>query len=160
MEVRVGWERPEKLHITLKFLGCLDGEEIHALASQLAIISRGHQPFSAELAGTGTFPNARQPRVLWLGVMKDGGATTRLANEIELACRSLGFEADDRSYRPHLTIGRIREPEKGRDIAALHETLGFGPEPFRVNEMVIYESKLTDAGSVYTPIDRYTLADL
>lgn len=156
--VRIGWERAEKLHITLKFLGSIDDAELQALTVGLSRLATRYSPFTADLAGTGVFPNVERPRVLWIGVKNDGGAMTRLANEVEFVSRDCGFEADNRAFSPHLTIGRIRENGKSREIAALHSEIGFDPHSFSVSKLVVYESLLDAKGSCYTALSRHELS--
>jgi len=156
-DVRVGWEKAEKLHITLKFLGDVDEPRIATLGVAIQQIASRFHPFKLELSDTGVFPNARQPRILWLGIVNTDDQLKTLAASIESACEKLGFAAEDRQFKPHLTIARVREPQKGRQLAAMHLNSDFGSVGFTVRKIVIYESKLGPAGSVYTPISTHRL---
>jgi len=156
VDVRVGWERPEKLHLTLKFLGNIDDLRINALVEQLSDLASKVQPFTVELIGAGCFPNARQPRILWIGT-RDNGEMASLAESVERCCQSLGFLPENRRFTAHLTVARIREPQKGQQLAALHMERGFESVAFEVRELVIYESKLTPKGSRYTRLSQHSL---
>ncbi len=153
--VRVGWEKPEKLHITLKFLPKAAEDEmagLQAAADKVAVTTR---PFTAQIVRTGLFPNAKKPRVLWLGIGNDEGRIARIGREIDQECQKLGSPAEKRRFTPHLTIARIREPHKGIGLTAFHSQKSFPPVAFDVNELVIYESTLSPAGSVYRVLSRH-----
>jgi 2'-5' RNA ligase len=154
---RTGWEKPEKLHLTLKFFGAVDDARIPQIGTVLDEISAAHMPFVAELAETGVFPNSRKPRVLWLGIQNDSGKIAKIGNEIETAASRLGFTSEKRPFSPHLTIARIREPEKGKRLAEAHLQGRFGPIQFPVNELVLYESVLRSTGSIYRVVSRHAM---
>ena len=148
-QTRVGWERPEKLHITLKFLGPTSDDDLKRLIDGMGQIAAPALPFNAAISGTGVFPSLRNPRVIWLGITGDNGSIIRLAAEVELLTTRLGFRPDDRKYSPHLTLGRIRDPRQGRSLAAEHLDRDFPPVQFLVDRVVVYQSVLGRAGSTY-----------
>jgi 2'-5' RNA ligase len=156
-DVRVGWERPEKLHFTLKFLGNLDDARLGDLTAAVAAAAIAVEVMQLELAGTGAFPNPRNPRILWLGVYDPSSAISKLAEAVESECARVGFPRESRPFRPHLTIARVKEPHKARQLAEAHYGLGFGPIPFVVNELTIYESELRPTGSVYSKLAVFPL---
>nr|AUN37221.1 2'-5' RNA ligase [uncultured bacterium] len=157
-DVRIGWEKSEKLHLTIKFLGSVTEKQLDGVDSAVATMAHRHKSFSASLGGSGVFPNPRQPRVLWLGIASGLDQIGQLAEDIEATCQSLGFKPESRFYSPHLTIARIREPKKGRDIATLHLLEGFSPVTFEVDYLTVYESRLGQHGSTYSVISRHPLA--
>ena len=156
-DIRVGWEKPEKLHLTLKFFGDVDAARLLRLGTALDEVATAHKPFVAELAGTGVFPTARRPRVLWLGIQNDSGRIAKIGDEIERVSSRLGFPREKRPFSPHLTIARIREPEKGKRLAESYLQSRFASVEFSVNELVLYESVLKPAGSTYRVISRHKL---
>lgn len=156
-ELRVGWERPEKLHITVKFFGDVDRRRIPGVQSRLDEIGSHTSLFTAKLAGTGIFPNVRKPHVLWIGIQNDEDAMTKLGREIEAASRELGFPPESRSFSPHLTIARITEPEKSRRLAEAHINSDFEAIRFEVGAITLYASKLQPTGSVYSVVSSHAL---
>ena len=156
-DVRVGWERPEKLHFTLKFLGQVEDAIVSQVENAITGVIHRYRPFNVELWGTGIFPSAREPRILWLGLKAGREAMVALGTDIESAVEHLGFAPDPRTFSPHLTIGRIREPTKGGELAADHVGSGFGPVQFSVDHVTIYESILAAPGSTYAAISRVPL---
>ncbi|HEX6126498.1 MAG TPA: RNA 2',3'-cyclic phosphodiesterase [Pyrinomonadaceae bacterium] len=156
-DVRVAWERPEKLHITLKFLGNTDPRTLGELGSSLRAIAGRHDAFRLRMSHSGAFPSKHRPRVLWIGVEDISAATSALHGEIEDRCRQLGFEEEGRRFRPHVTIGRVRDAEKARELCEQHLRTRIEPVEFDVSEIVIYESRLQSTGSVYSPISKVSL---
>ncbi|MCE5333850.1 MAG: RNA 2',3'-cyclic phosphodiesterase, partial [Desulfobacteraceae bacterium] len=133
----VGWVRPESIHLTLKFLGNVAVELTEEMKPVLRRIGEEAIAFRIEPAGCGAFPNVKQPRVVWVGL---GGVNKHLAalqKAVESAMIPFGFAPEDRPFRPHLTLGRVRGR---RNILALQQILlarqGFTAEPFDVAELV------------------------
>jgi RNA 2',3'-cyclic 3'-phosphodiesterase len=149
--VRVGWERPEKLHVTLKFLGETTEKELEDVTAQLDRIAQNYEPFEMEAIGAAVFPRPSQAKVLWLGVTVPREAE-RLAGEIEASCAGLGFRPERRRFAPHLTIARLREPQSSGELVTAHLRSAFGPVRFRTGGITIYESKLQPTGSIYSKL--------
>jgi 2'-5' RNA ligase len=153
--VRASWERTEKLHLTLKFLGEIAPERIEALANAAQRAARLSHPFSLKLEGAGAFPPRGLPRVLWLGITDTSGALARLQESLEDECAAEGFAREERAFRPHLTLARIRAPQGTRELAELHQENDFEPVEFPVSELVVLRSDLAPGGSRYTEISRH-----
>ena len=147
--LRVGWERAEKLHLTLKFLGETVEAAVPDLCAAVERAAREASPFTLAIADVGVFPNARRGRVLWLDVRGETPRLAALNRRLESECERLGFARERREFVPHLTIARLKEPEKSRPLVEKHLALGFAPVAFPVNEIVVYESILLPSGSVY-----------
>ncbi|MEN6438746.1 MAG: RNA 2',3'-cyclic phosphodiesterase [Syntrophobacter sp.] len=151
----VSWTRTEGIHLTLKFLGNVAPATIDQIKPVLAEIASGATVFRIQAAGCGAFPNIKQPRVIWAGMRGESEPLTRLQKEVDLAMVRFGFEPEDRPFRPHLTLGRV----KGRQrLHALQQILlthqEFTAEPFDVTELVLYKSELRPDGARYTPLFR------
>lgn len=156
-EVRVGWERAEKLHLTMKFLGDCDERQIKELEKIVAESAAQLQRFTIQIAETGVFPNARNPRVLWIDAKDPAGNLVKIHEFLEADCWKIGFAREQRKFVPHLTIGRVREPNRARNLAEKHLQNKFEPVESAVSEIVIYESKLLPAGSVYSVVSKHKL---
>ncbi|HYY58422.1 MAG TPA: RNA 2',3'-cyclic phosphodiesterase [Pyrinomonadaceae bacterium] len=156
-DVRAGWERPEKFHVTLKFLGEVEPVCAAALSSAAERVARGVKPFDLSLEGAGVFPPRGLPRVLWLGITDTSGGLARLHKRLEDECAEAGFPREDRPFHPHLTIARLRVPEGARRLAALHHEKGFAPAVFSVNALSMLRSELGPGGSRYTELARHPL---
>ena len=147
---RVGWEKPEKLHLTLKFLGDTNKNQLKTIFQIVGEIAERIPPFSLRIAETGVFPqNALKSRILWIDVKDEAGSLVRMNELLEKECAKVGFARENRNYKPHLTIGRLREPEKSLRLIKRHLQKEFEPVGFEVGEILIYESRLQPAGSIY-----------
>ncbi|MDQ3801125.1 MAG: RNA 2',3'-cyclic phosphodiesterase [Acidobacteriota bacterium] len=156
--VRVGWEKPEKLHLTLKFLGDTDDEQLAKLTEAAEKAAREISVFKLRIAGTGVFPNQRKARVLWLGVEEDEKGSLRKLNEaLEKECERHGFTRETRGFKAHLTIARLREPEKSKNLIEAHLQEEFAAVEFEVADLVIYQSRLSPQGSQYAVVSKHTL---
>ena len=156
-DVRASWERAEKLHLTLKFIGEVEAERAEGLKIAAASACAGGEPFAVTIAGTGAFPPRGAPRVLWLGVADSGGGLARLHARLEEECAAEAFPREQRPFRPHLTLARLRAPAGAARLAHLHSCSDFGPETFTVGELVLVRSELGPGGSRHTPLSRHAL---
>ena len=156
----VRWVDPAGIHLTLKFLGNVDaglvGPILEALQPGPVGFDRG--PFPLHLEGLGVFPNQREPRVLWAGV---GGAMPDLADlqqRVDASIATLGFARENRPFRPHLTLGRVRdgvEPAARREIGAViaEQAGALSPDyAWRADEIHLIRSNLTPQGAIYTSL--------
>jgi len=143
----VRWVRPEQMHLTLRFLGDTPTDRLPALAAALDALAAGHAPFALRLTGVGCFPNARRPRVVWVGLGGEEAKLTALAAALEAALRPLGWPPEDRPFRAHLTLGRVKDEQaaQGIDWSAAVPAL-----EVPVTAVHLIESQLRPDGSVYT----------
>lgn len=155
--LKVGWEQAEKLHITLKFLGDAEAEKVADVIKICEKISANLQRFSVKIEKTGVFPNLKKARILWLGLQEETNSLKKIYDLLENECEKIGFRKEKRNFKPHLTLARIRQPNKSFELAKKHLEKDFEPVRFEVSEIVIYESKLQKAGSVYFPVKRISI---
>jgi 2'-5' RNA ligase len=156
-DVRAGWDKPEKLHITLKFLGEIETTRLEALERAAGRVAARVSPFSIAVEEAGAFPPRGQPRVLWLGVRDESENLSRLQRSLEDECALEGFPREPRAFHPHLTIARPRASAGARVLAELHRQTGFSSEPFTVAEFLVIRSELGRGGSRYTVLSRHAL---
>ncbi|MGB7924306.1 MAG: RNA 2',3'-cyclic phosphodiesterase [Pyrinomonadaceae bacterium] len=156
--VRASWERVEKLHLTLKFLGEVEQGRVEALTQAAARATTGAQGFDISIEGAGAFPTRGLPRVLWLGVVDPLGGLARLQSRLEDECAVEGFAREERPFHPHLTIARLRTPEGARRLAELHRQAGFEAARFAAVELTLVRSELGPGGSRYSPISHHRLS--
>jgi 2'-5' RNA ligase len=144
----ISWTRPEGIHLTLKFLGNVESDVIPKIAASLEETATGMGSFSVAVEGVGCFPNSRQPRVLWVGL--DGGEPLLAIQEaVEQATVPLGFEREHRKFHPHLTLGRVRQPNGIDRVVTEMERLGFARHEFTAAEIRLMRSELHPTGAVY-----------
>jgi 2'-5' RNA ligase len=155
--VRAGWERPEKLHLTLKFLGDVEQSRVPALSLAAERAASSVAPFTLTIADAGAFPTHGPARVLWLGLRDSSGSLTRLQQSLEDECAAAGFKREGRSFHPHLTLARLRQPTGARTLAAQHQELGFQAMELNVSKIALLRSELGPHGSRYTMLSQHSL---
>ncbi|HYB91039.1 MAG TPA: RNA 2',3'-cyclic phosphodiesterase [Candidatus Binataceae bacterium] len=145
----IKWVRRSNLHVTLKFLGpAVQLTAIEPLAGELRSIASATEPFEFRARGVGGFPDLARPRVIWAGLISDRLAP--LAERVEQAAATCGFERESRPFSGHLTIGRVRSLRGYRATRARLEAArerDFGVS--RVDSMTLYRSVLAPEGSIY-----------
>jgi len=156
-EARASWNRDDKLHLTIKFLGDINVDRAPALSLAAERAVAGLKPISLIAEGCGAFPERGRPRVLWIGTVDEDEGLARLHQRLETECAAQGFLREQRAFRPHLTIARVRQPAAALELADAHRRMGFLPLKFEANELVVIRSELSGAGSRYTDISRHPL---
>ncbi|HPP54545.1 MAG TPA: RNA 2',3'-cyclic phosphodiesterase, partial [Thermoguttaceae bacterium] len=91
----VKWVEPENMHLTLKFLGDVDSEQIPSVTEAVRKAAAECRPFELEIRGTGAFPSLRRPNVFWLGVGQGAELLGILAQKVERTLEPLGFRPED-----------------------------------------------------------------
>ncbi|MFN0178175.1 MAG: RNA 2',3'-cyclic phosphodiesterase [Gemmatimonadales bacterium] len=145
----VRWIRPEGIHVTLKFFGETSTDRVEAIAEAVDYAVRDTRPITMSLHGAGVFPNTDKPRVIHLGIDADSGLEL-LQDRLERSTEHLGFPPEGRMFRPHVTLGRVRE---GHRLPAGWQTeLERIPpgEAFLADRVVLFESELTPEGPRYS----------
>ncbi len=154
-EARVSWNRDDKLHLTIKFLGDIARERVADLSLAAAQAVSGMKPFTLAAEGCGAFPPRGEPRVLWIGIVDAAGELEHLYERLEEQCSAREFKREQRPFRPHLTIARLRKPQDARRLANNHKELGFERTEFNISELLVIRSELGSEGSRYTEISRH-----
>ena len=159
MPLKISWERAEKLHLTLKFLGELESVRVEALMRAARRAAESVEKFEVRLQEAGAFPASNNPRVLWLGLQDETRRLAEFHERLETECAREDFPRESRAFHPHLTIARIRIPNAApaRHLAKLHRETEFEPATFIVNDLIVMQSQLGTGGSRYTPLARYEL---
>ncbi|MFN3763092.1 MAG: RNA 2',3'-cyclic phosphodiesterase, partial [Anaerolineae bacterium] len=155
----VRWVKPEGIHLTLKFLGDTPVGKLDAIRAALGEVASRASPCAFTVGGLGCFPNARRPRVLWVGVQPMGEELASLQREVERAMKPLGFPPEGRDFTPHLTLGRVRDRIPPADLARLGTlvsstdvgTLG----EVQARSFALIQSVLKPSGAEYTPLAEF-----
>lgn len=149
------WTPPDHIHLTLRFIGAVDGAVFREIAAALAGIKTA--PLVLKVKGLGCFPPRRSPRVLWLGLERNE-ALLHLRNRIETALVRLGLEPEHRKFSPHITIARFKEPHLGKVADFLTGHGLFELPPFPAEEYHLYSSHLTSTGAIHQIEASYPVA--
>jgi 2'-5' RNA ligase len=142
---------PGNIHLTLAFLGELDDAAVgRALTAMVAAAPRAGGRWAMRWGAVGAFPSLRRPRVLWLGVADEAHATAA-ARGLNDELAAAGLAVDQRPFRPHLTVARVRKAmsrDVQRKVLAVLQTVP-APAPSTVTQFVLYRSALGPGHSVY-----------
>ncbi|MHA1167075.1 MAG: RNA 2',3'-cyclic phosphodiesterase [Candidatus Hodarchaeales archaeon] len=157
---RLKHARKDQMHLTLKFLGDTDSETLEKVKLELGEIS--FTSFQVVMAGTGCFPGTTRPRIVWVGVREGKEELISIAKEIDDKMSSLGYKKEKRSFKPHLTIARVKKADLQMIKDLQHLVLSnaetvFGS--FDVSKIVLKKSTLTPKGPIYEDIQVISAAD-
>lgn len=147
------WQTREQLHLTLRFIGEVDGRDAAAIHDALSGIAA--PAFTLELHGTGEF-GGKHPHALWAGV-RPSEALLHLQRKIETAVQRAGLAPERHKYTPHVTLARLRGTPVGRVMDYLTDHALYTSAPFPVAGFILYSSVLTSDGSIYRAEQAYRL---
>ena len=139
----------DQIHFTLEFLGEIDQVKYDQVKDVMEKIS--FSSFDITLKGVGVFPNLKNPRVIWIGIDKNGAEKLIfIANEVGIKLTTLGFEKE-RKFKPHLTVFRVKK--KINDISTImkeYETVEFGVQT--ISKIKVKRSVLSPKGPEYSDL--------
>jgi len=154
----IKWVDTRQIHLTVKFLGSISTELVDKINESTKKVTLRIRPFTLILKGVGGFPHIRRPRIIWAGLSHDLETLRKLVEELEIACEQIGIAREDRSFHPHLTLGRNKTNQPN---AVLFQRLSGWveeeSEPFKVEEIILYKSDLKPFGPVYSKISSFQL---
>ncbi len=153
----VRWVQSEGIHLTLKFLGDTPLDKVEQVKAALALAAGQIPAFTITVAGVGCFPDARRPRVVWVGIQEPSGSLARLWQAVESHVAPLGFPTEKRPFSPHLTLGRVQRyassgevRDVGQAVAALAAEMAGVQDEMAVSAVAYIKSDLRPTGAVYT----------
>lgn len=147
------WLSREQLHLTLRFIGEVDGRDGRALDDALSGV---HAPaFEMQMHGVGQFGN-KQPHSLWAATRRSD-LLNHLQRKIDTAIRRVGRPQDAHKFTPHVTLARLRHPDIDKVRQWLTSHALYTSAPFQVGAFCLYSSKLTSDGSIYRIEQDYSL---
>ena len=157
----VKWVERDNLHVTLKFLDEITGEQRQLIEPLLSRVAAQTMPFTLSLSDVGAFPSMRAPRVIWVGIKEGKDIVVRLAQAIEREGEAMSLRREERPFASHVTLGRVRSPMH-RDALAerLQQVSWQSPDPWRVEAVTLYQSVLGPSGPRYTALTEMPLGKL
>ena len=153
---RLAWLAPNRLHITIRFIGEVDdvgaAAIVAALQSPLSV-----SPFDLTLVGVGAFPNSGPPRVVWTGIEQGRDDLMALEREVSSRLTTLAIPSEGRPYSPHLTLARVREAAGLRSSSLLEGLDDRSLGTTRIDTTTLFQSRLSPKGPTYVPLLRTPL---
>ncbi len=145
----VRWVRDEGLHISLKFFGEVTSDRVETIEEMVQFATKGMRSMQLVPQGGGAFPSRQHPKVLRLE-LQSGADLELLQDRLERGGEQIGFAPEGRPFRPHITLGRVREGLR-LPPGAMRHLEGLTPgQPFTADRVVLFESRLTTDGPVYS----------
>ena len=149
----VKWVAPKNIHVTLKFLGNVREDEIGQVRSAVDDAVRAFSPFEIAISGLGAFPSPARARVVWTGIEVGQQQLTDLAAAVDAGVSKLGFEPEERPFKSHITIGRVKTSRHLAGLAAgIEEVDACDLGTQQVSSVVVMQSELLREGPVYSPL--------
>lgn len=147
----ISWVRPEGIHLTLKFFGDMAAEDIQPISEVVSRQAAETRPLHLNIKGLGVFPGIRRPRVLWLGVGGEVARLIALQGVLDQGFETCGIKKEERPFRAHLTLARIKSPQglSGLD-KVLEEKEAESAGSFEAKGLILFKSDLTPKGAIYT----------
>lgn len=146
------WQDDEQLHLTLRFIGEVDHHGARDIADALSQIR--FAPFTSSIRGVGCFERKGRVDTLWAGA-EPHEPLHHLHRKIDRACVSAGLPAEQRAYRPHITLARFGRNGGLVDPFLLRHANLCGT-PFEIDHFALYESHLGAKGASYYLLQRYS----
>jgi len=155
---RIKWVRAENFHLTLFFFGEISEQQISVIKELLRSLVKESPAITFSLTGPGIFKKGNQPQVLWLGI-KANNQLLELKMEVDKVALAMGFLHNDRTFRPHLTLGRFLPRQQISSVLdnALKDLQLMEPIEYYASKLILFESKLFPAGPQYYPIEVFPL---
>ena len=156
----IKWIEPKNIHLTIKFLGDSEFDNLNRLAKQIHNRLEKTRSFDLEFSKLGAFPSIKNPRVIWVGCQINE-QITNLFKLIDTICAENRFMSESKPLSPHITIGRVKSPLREDGVLRLNDvmtnlkTVELGSQ--KINNFFLYKSDLKQGGPIYTPIDEFIL---
>lgn len=156
--LNIRWVRKEGIHLTLKFLGDINRDNVEKIKATMEQATNGFSSLTLMAEGIGVFPDFRRPRVIWVGISGDVQVLFDLQDDLESQLKTLGFPKEKRPFKGHLTMGRVKgRVDKTKFREALEGLRGFKTDAFTVQSVVLFQSTLRPQGAVYTRLAEVAL---
>ncbi len=147
----IRWVNPQGFHLTFRFLGNIEPTRVAPILTALRAAVRLHPQFRVRTQGLGAFPSLTRPRVLLARLPSDG--PQGLHAKIESALGPCDSPSEDRAFRPHITLGRVRSRRGWSQVLEgikVYLQYDFGES--LIDKVTLYQSDLRLSGAVYTPL--------
>ncbi|MGC8744682.1 MAG: RNA 2',3'-cyclic phosphodiesterase [Verrucomicrobiia bacterium] len=158
----IRWCSKEQLHLTLKFLGNVNESDIEKLQQSIGNSCSGFSQFELTICGLGCFPVFDFPKIIWLGITGETNILRALQETIEINVCEFGDSKEEREFKPHLTLGRIKNAPR-RELFSIGKGLKVAVSQvgvignWIVREVLLMQSVLQPSGAVYNELAKFNL---
>ena len=152
---KISYTSTDNLHLTLAFLGDTDPSRLPQVEAAVREAALNSTPFEISLLQAGCFPNARSPRILWIGIADPSNSLGPLSTGLHIALQRLGFPKEEQPFSPHITIGRVKTAALGIDQAL--KKLQPKQLAQQITTLHLFESVLRPTGAEYRNLGQFPL---
>jgi 2'-5' RNA ligase len=147
----IRWVNPQSIHLTLKFLGEITPAQVEEISKGVEKAVTAIPPFSLRAGSKGAFPSPKRPRIFWIGLAEiDEPYLFELQKNIEAEMALCGFPKEGRAFKPHLTVGRVKDSRGVETISNIFMDYDFPEIEFAAEEVLVMKSELTPQGARYS----------
>lgn len=151
----VSWLEPEKMHITLKFLGDTDKSRVKGILPLLTEVAEAVKVYKITTGKLGAFPSKEDPKVVWIGLSAGIVETIDLSKNIDQALFKAAFKREEKPFNPHITIGRVKGGVNHNKLAATLSTTIIPPIEQQITGFTLVKSELRPEGVAYKEIETF-----
>lgn len=154
----IKWVEKENLHLTLKFIGETGEEKLAGISSGIESSLAGTKKIDISFSTLGFLPDTKQPKVLFISLIKGSEALKKTAGLIETGLIPLGIPKENRNFKTHLTIGRFRSLKNINNLLEYSKQTGeLAIDEIQAEYIALYKSILKAEGPVYIQLERFKL---
>ena len=154
----ISWVEPENIHLTLRFLGQVNNEQLDEIKKIVQETAKKIKRFNMDLGVIGAFPDVSYPRILWVGINFGFNELNEINAELEDKLETINFAVGEKYFHPHLTIARIKSLEGENMLPEITQKIHPKQLAETVDKLVIVQSELTPQGAKYTELFRTELS--
>ncbi|MDD5561166.1 MAG: RNA 2',3'-cyclic phosphodiesterase [Candidatus Omnitrophica bacterium] len=157
----IRWVKPQNLHLTLKFLGDITFEQLNGIKEIITEITKISPAFKIKINSAGVFPNMHAARIIWMGSDQLPLGLKQLALQLETRLVQTGIPQEQRPFRAHITIGRVKEhiapADLGKVLNKIENEIAGANWEFACGKIALFESTLEPKGPTYALLEKFIL---
>ena len=155
--VEIKWVRDGNMHLTLKFIGHTPEVSVDDINKTLKSVTEDFSSISLSIVGSGCFPRPERARTLWVGIAGEKDKLDDFVDAINISLEPFGFPIQERKFIPHVTLARIKYPQKYTPDVTQFLNTTFAELPMKISRINLMSSQLFSKGAVYTILGTHFL---
>ena len=146
----VKWVDSKNIHLTMKFLGETDENKVEAIIESIKSVAAKHKSVDCTINKVNAFPNIKRPKVVWAGLEDINlDKLEKIASDIDNEMSRLDFEKENKKFKSHLTLGRVKDNKDMDELTKYLESYKIQPYDILFDKIVLFKSTLTPQGAIY-----------
>ena len=158
LNIRARWVRPANIHLTLKFLGDINPDDVDKIGAALTAAAADISSLTLSVRGIGVFPGIKRTRIIWVGLDGNIQELFALQSRLEAELDAIGIPKEKRAFKAHLTLGRVKQAVKPDLVRQMMRSYaGLSSDEFTCQQVILFKSDLKPSGAVYTKLKQIEL---